>query len=115
MYYANYLRFLERARTEWLRSLGFEQEALVRDSGVVFAVRRVEVDYLGPARLDDLLAVHARVAERGRASLVFEQEIRRNGALLCRGLVKVACLDAASFRPAPIPQAVVEVIPNAER
>lgn len=115
VYYANYLRFFERARTEWLRTLGFEQDALLRDAGVVFAVRRVEVDYLRPARFNDLLAVQARVAERGRASLVFEQEIRRDGEVLCRGLVKVACLDAASFRPAPIPQAVLEVLPNAER
>ena len=114
VYYANYLRFLERARTEWLRSLGFEQDALMADSGVVFAVRRVEVDYLKPARLDDALAVHARIAERGRASLVFEQEIRRGPEVLCRGVVKVACLEAARLRPAPIPPAIVEVIRNAE-
>ena len=114
VYYANYLRFLERARTEWLRSLGFVQDALMRDPGVVFAVRRVEVDYLQPARLDDALAVHARIAEQRRASLVFEHEIRRGPEVLCRGVVKVACLDAKSLRPAPIPSAIVEVIRNAE-
>jgi len=114
VYYANYLRFLERARTEWLRSLGFVQDALMRDPGVVFAVRRVEVDYLQPARLDDALAVHARIAERRRASLVFEQEIRRGPEVLCRGVVKVACLGASSLRPTPIPPAIVEVIRNAE-
>ena len=75
VYYANYLRFLERARTEWLRALGFEQDALARDAGVIFAVRRVEVDYLKPARFNDALTVHARIAERGRASLVFAQEV----------------------------------------
>jgi acyl-CoA thioester hydrolase len=114
VYYANYLRFLERARTEWLRSLGFVQDALMREPGVLFAVRRVEVDYLQPARLDDALAVHARIAEQRRASLVFEHEIRRGPEVLCRGVVKVACLDASSLRPAPIPSAIVEVIRNAE-
>ena len=114
VYYANYLRFLERARTEWLRILGFEQDALMRDQGVLFAVRRVEVDYLKPARFNDALWVHARVAERGQASLVFEQEIRRGPDVLCRGVVKVACLDAASLRPTPIPPAIVEGILNAE-
>ena len=114
VYYANYLRFLERARTEWLRSLGFVQDALMREPGVLFAVRRVEVDYLQPARLDDALAVHARIAEQRRASLVFEHEIRRGPEVLCRGVVKVACLDAKSLRPAPIPSAIVEVIRNAE-
>ena len=114
VYYANYLRFLERARTEWLRSLGFVQDALMREPGVLFAVRRAEVDYLQPARLDDALAVHARIAEQRRASLVFEHEIRRGPEVLCRGVVKVACLDAKSLRPAPIPSAIVEVIRNAE-
>jgi acyl-CoA thioester hydrolase len=114
VYYANYLRFLERARTEWLRALGFEQDVLLRDAGVLFAVRRVEVDYLKPARLNDALAVHARIVECRRASLVFEHEIRRGPELLCRGVVKVACLEAASLRPAAIPPAIVEVIRNAE-
>jgi acyl-CoA thioester hydrolase len=114
VYYANYLRFLERARTEWLRSLGFEQDALARDAGVIFAVRRVEVDYLKPARFNDALTVHARIAERGRASLVFAQEIRRGDEVLVKGMVKVACLEAASFRPAPIPAAIVEVMPHAD-
>ncbi|MCU0767395.1 MAG: tol-pal system-associated acyl-CoA thioesterase [Gammaproteobacteria bacterium] len=114
VYYANYLRFLERARTEWLRSLGFEQDALARDAGVIFAVRRVEVDYLKPARFNDALTVHARIAERGRASLVFAQEVRRGDEVLVKGMVKVACLEAASFRPAPIPAAIVEVMPHAD-
>lgn len=114
VYYANYLRFLERARTEWLRRLGFEQDALMRDPGVVFAVRRVEIDYLRPARFNDSLAVHARIAERGRASLVFEHEIRRGPEVLCRGVVKVACLAAESLRPTAIPPAIVEGILNAE-
>jgi acyl-CoA thioester hydrolase len=114
VYYANYLRFLERARTEWLRALGFEQDALASDAGVIFAVRRVEVDYLKPARFNDALTVHVRLAERGRASLVFAQEIRRGDEVLVKGMVKIACLEAASFRPAPIPAAILEVMPHAD-
>ena len=110
VYYANYLRFMERARTEWLRSLGFEQDALLRDPGIVFAVRRVEADYLKPARLNDQLTVLVRVAQCRRASLTFDQEITRapDAQLLVRGLVQVACLDAASFRPTPLPAAIEE-------
>ena len=114
VYYANYLRFLERARTEWLRALGFEQDALARDAGVIFAVRRIEVDYLKPARFNDALTIYARIAERGRASLVFAQEIRRGDEVLVKGMVKVACLEAANFRPAPIPAAILEVMPHAD-
>lgn len=110
VYYANYLKFMERARTEWLRTLGFEQDALMRDPGVLFAVRRVEVDYLRPARFNDALTVVARMVERGRASLTFEQEILRepDGELLSRGRIRIACLDAASFRPAPLPEVIQE-------
>ena len=110
VYYANYLKFMERARTEWLRALGFEQDALMRDPGVVFAVRRVEVDYIKPARFNDALTVVVRLAERGRASLTFDQEILRDpdGELLSRGRIRIACLDAASFRPMPLPAAIQE-------
>jgi acyl-CoA thioester hydrolase len=110
VYYANYLKFMERARTEWLRALGFEQDQLMREPGVLFAVRRVEVDYLRPARFNDALTVVARVAERGRASLTFDQEIRRepDGTLLSRGKIRIACLDASSFRPVPLPAVIQE-------
>jgi len=108
VYYANYLRFMERARTEWLRSLGVEQDRLIEQEGVLFAVRHVDVDYLKPARFNDQLEVTSRVIESGRASLTFEQTIMRMDAEtkteLCRGQVKIACLGVDSFRPRPIPK-----------
>ncbi len=108
VYYANYLRFLERARTEWLRHLGFEQDVLMRDPGVLFAVRRVELDYLQPARFNDRLEVRSHIARLAGASLDFVQTIVRlaDGAELCRGQVRVACLDARDLRPARLPAAI---------
>jgi len=105
VFYANYLRFMERARTEWLRSFGFEQDALMEDPGIVFAVRRTEVDYLMPARFNELLSVRSRVVELGGASLTFEQQIARDSdqQLLCKGVIKVACLNNSTMRPARIP------------
>lgn len=116
VYYANYLRFMERARTEWLRSLGFEQDRLREETGLVFAVRSVQVDYLRPARFNDALTVSARVVSRGRASLSFVQEIHRTKAddVLCSGVVKIVSLDAESFRPRPIPASVLARIPEPE-
>ncbi|RMD78490.1 MAG: tol-pal system-associated acyl-CoA thioesterase [Gammaproteobacteria bacterium] len=110
VYYANYLRFLERARTEWLRALGLEQRALAAEQGVLFAVRRVAVDFLRPARLDDRLEVTAELTRRGRASLELAQEVLRppEEAPLCRAQVQVACLDAGSLRPRPLPAALLE-------
>lgn len=107
VYYANYLKYMERARTEWLRELGFEQDAL-REQGILFAVRGVTVDYLRPARFNDLLEVTAQVVEHGGASLVFAQEVRRGDTVLCRGRVKVAALDADALRPRRVPAALAE-------
>lgn len=107
VYYANYLRFLERARSEWLRALGVEQTELARRDGVLFVVRRVEADYLAPARHDDLLQVVCRLAELGRASLAMDQEVRRGDTLLVSARVKVACVAAEGFRPAKIPAHVL--------
>ncbi len=108
VYHATYLRFLERARTEWLRSLGFEQDRLAAGEGAVFAVRRVEIDYVSPARFNESLEVTASLARLGRASLEFDQRIRRqeNGAELCRARVSVVCVGSADFRPRAIPQAI---------
>jgi len=105
VYYANYLKFLERARTEWLRAQGHEQQALIERRGLLFAVRSVTLDYHAPARLDDLLAVELRVERIGRASIDFAQAIRRNDETrpLCTARVRVACLEAERFRPAVIP------------
>jgi acyl-CoA thioester hydrolase len=106
VYYANYLKFMERARTEWLRSIGIEQGELVKTQGLVFAVVHVEASYRRPARYDDLLQVTCGVKEHTRTSVTFAQEIFRGrvgGELLLSGTIRVACLDAATFRPRPIP------------
>ena len=115
VYYANYLRYLERARTEWLRHLGFGQDALMRESGIVFAVRRVEIDYLLPARFDDELLVEARVDEVSKVSLTFAQRIlRAPDSPLIGAAVKVVCLDKERFRPTAIPAAIREKIQDAQ-
>lgn len=115
VYYANYLKYLERARTEWLRHLGFEQDALMRESGIVFAVRRVEIDYLLPARFDDALLVELEIIASSRASLTFGQRITRvPDSVLSRATVKVACLDQKRFRPVAVPDNIREKIKNAQ-
>jgi acyl-CoA thioester hydrolase len=106
VYYANYLKFMERARTEWLRSIGIEQGELSKAHGLIFAVVHVEASYRRPARYDDLLQVTCSVKEHTRSSVTFSQEIYRDalgGELLLSGTIRVACLDAATFRPRPIP------------
>lgn len=95
VYYANYLRFIERARTEWVRDLGLDQGALKRDQGIVFAVRRVEADYLRPARFDDLLSVTTRLLELGGARIELEQEVLRAGERLFVARVVLVCLSDA--------------------
>ena len=103
VFYANYLKFMERARTEALRALGFEQQRLAVADDLVFAVVKVTVNYRLPAKLDDLLEVGARVVAVGRSSIVFEQYIRRRDDLLADGEVRVACLGASTFKPRSIP------------
>lgn len=95
VYYANYLRFIERARTEWVRGLGVDQGALKRDEGIVFAVRRVEADYLKPARFDDLLTVTTRLLELGGARIELEQEVLRAGERLFAARVVLVCMSDA--------------------
>ncbi|MCR4301021.1 MAG: tol-pal system-associated acyl-CoA thioesterase [Sulfuricaulis sp.] len=104
MYYANYLKFMERARTEWLRQMGFEQDELFRRDGILFAVRSAHLEFLKPARFNDLLEATVQVIRRGKASMTFAQEIRREEITLCEGEVKVACLDAETFTPRAIPE-----------
>lgn len=105
VYYANYFRFLERARTEWLRSLGISQDELARSDDAVFAVVQVTGNYRLPARLDDLLNITADIVEIGRSSLTFAQQILRDdGELLFHGEVRVACLTASGFKPRAIPE-----------
>jgi len=115
VYYANYLKFLERARTEYLRHLGFGQEALMRDAGILFAVRRVEIDYLSPARFDDALRVEATVDAVSKVSMGFSQRILRTpDEVLCTATVKVVCLDSEKFRPTAIPPYIREKIQDAQ-
>ena len=110
VYYANYLKFLERARTEWLRSLGIAQNELAKDPGVVFVVSNITVDYRRPARLDDALVVTCQ-CERDRATCIrFEQRILRNDELIAEAAVRVVCIDAKSFRPTRLPAAVVNAV-----
>jgi len=104
VYYANYLKFMERARTEWLRALGFEQDDLLRREGVLFAVRSAHLEFLKPARFNDLLRTTVRVSRRGKASITFTQTVQRDADTLSEGEVKIACLDAVTFTPRPIPQ-----------
>ena len=113
VYYANYLKFMERARTEWLRSLGLEQDRLINELGIIFAVRSVQVDYLKPAIFNQLLSVSAEIIATGKASLTFKQEVVVEASegvssdpILCRGQIKIACLDTGSMRPCAIPEPV---------
>ncbi len=117
VYYANYLRFMERARTEWLRGLGIEQDSLSEQQGIVFAVRSASLEFIKPAHFNDLLEVGAEVIKRGRASLTFSQVIERKGesnGVVCTGLVKIACLDAVSLQPKPMPEFVLKEIPDVD-
>ena len=106
VYHAQYLAFLERARSEWLRVLGRQQDRLRAEHDLVFAVRAMRIDFRAPARLDDALDVTAALRECRRASLVFAQSIRRGDALLLDAEVRVAALSASTFRPRPIPDSL---------
>lgn len=106
VYYANYLRFMERARTEWLRALGFEQDELIERQGIIFAVRSVQLDFLKPARFNELLQVTVALARPGRASLTLRQRVQRGDLVLCEGEVKIACLDAKTFTPCAMPDSI---------
>jgi acyl-CoA thioester hydrolase len=117
VYYANYLRFLERARTEWLRALGASQAELVRARGLLFAVVSIQVDYRAPARLDDELEITCEPRPEGAASLRFAQRIYRasgghggGAGLLVEANVRVACVDARSLRPRRLPQFLLDAV-----
>jgi acyl-CoA thioester hydrolase len=116
VYHTNYLRFMEHARTEWLRTLGFEQDVLMHDPGVIFTVRRIEFEYLQPARFNDLLRIHTELSELRKASLGMRQRVFRaaDDQLLGEGAVRLACIDSRTMRPTAIPQAIIERIRGAE-
>ncbi len=104
VYHAGYLRFMERARSEWMRALGVDQMVFKRATGLAFMVRDMRIDFLKPALLDDELSVTVEVKARRSASILFAQTITRaDGSCLIRASVRVACVDLARMRPAPIP------------
>ncbi len=103
VYYANYLKFMERARTEWLREHGFEQDRLRETSGVLFVVRRVNIELRRPARFNDALAVTCRPTALGRASLDMAQTVSRGTTELAAANIRLACVDAERFVPVAIP------------
>lgn len=110
VYYANYLKFLERGRTEFLRALGFGQRLLAEETGLAFAVRSLTAEYLKPARLDDELLVITAIEALGRAQVTFVQSIARSDEILLTAKVRVACLDLAKGKPAAIPKDIHEKI-----
>ncbi len=110
VFYANYLKFFERARTEMLRSMGYEQDELIATEGIIFVVRSVQIDYLSPARFNEQLQVSAEVSEVKKASLTFEQVIARGDDVLCKGVIRIACLDVQTMRPKAIPETLFRTI-----
>ncbi|WP_021027306.1 tol-pal system-associated acyl-CoA thioesterase [Comamonas sp. B-9] len=117
VFYANYLKFMERGRTEWLRSLGLEQQRLREQVGGMFVVSEAHIKYLQPARLDDELIVTAALQEAGRASMQIAQRVllkqkqpTDTPQLLCEGTIRIGWVDALSMRPARIPQSLIQTI-----
>ena len=111
VFYANYLKFFERARTEWLRHLGVSQTALAGSDRLIFIVVNTQLRYRSPARLDDLLAINSRITKMGAASVHFEQVAERDGIRLVESQIQVCCVNADTFRPAPIPMPIRQLFP----
>jgi acyl-CoA thioester hydrolase len=110
VFFANYLKFFERARTEWLRTMGFGQQRLRNDAGALFVVTDTSVRFLGPARLDDLLEITVRILEAGRVSMTIAQQARRDDALLAESTIRIGCVDAGTFKPRRIPNELTALI-----
>lgn len=111
VFYVNYLKYMERARTEFMRSHGYDKAAVFSEN-LMFVVRSVSVDYRRPARLDDELIATAKVVEYGKAQLTFEQRILRGDEILCGGRVNIACVECKTMRPARIPEELLSSIQN---
>jgi len=111
VFYANYLKFFERARTEWLRAKGVGQQALKDETGAMFVVTDTQVSYKRPARLDDLLDVTVQVTDAGRASFTIRQQAWCNGVLLAEGSIRIGCVDATTLRPRRLPDPVLKRMP----
>ena len=112
VYHANYLKYLERARTEWLRALGFEQTALAAVHEVVFVVRSISLDFLKPARFDEALDVSVELRETGASRLAIQQFVRRGTEELVAAQVEIACVNTLSFKPVRIPGPIIAKIGN---
>ncbi len=103
VYHASYVNFMERARTEWLRSFGYSNAGLMKELGVMFVVRKLELGYLRPALLDDMLEVTAQIKDIGRSRVTLTQMVRRGDELLAEGEVHLVCVVAESFKPVSVP------------
>lgn len=112
VYYANYLKFMERARTEWLSALGLEQDRLAQEVGVLFVVRRVEAEYLRPARFNDRLIVECELLALNRVTLTMIQRVKRGDEVLLDAVVKAVCVKQDGFRPARVPEFVMQAFEN---
>jgi len=110
VFYANYLKFFERARTEWLRALGFGQQHMRDEQGLMFIVTDTHVRYLHPARLDDQLTVTVKLAAAARATLTLAQAALRGTTLLADGRITLACVEAGSFRPKRLPKSILDAL-----
>ena len=108
VYYANYLKFMERSRTEWLRQLGVDQIQLKQHYNLVFVVRQMTIDYLRPALLDDLLKIVTYMTHLGKASITMNQKILRQTEVLCIATIKIACVNIVNLRPQPIPPEILK-------
>ena len=108
VFYGNYLKYFERARAEWLRSVGINQQSMVDEHRAIFVVTSAAIDYVSPARMDDELSVTALVEKMGRASVKFTQEVWRGSSLLTKASIVVACVGIESMRPQPIPMDMLE-------
>ncbi|MDO8207464.1 MAG: tol-pal system-associated acyl-CoA thioesterase [Gallionella sp.] len=106
VYHASYVNFMERARTEWLRSHGYSNAGLMKEFGVMFVVRTMKLDYLRPALLDDMLNVTAQVMEIGRSRLTLQQSVKREDELLTTGEVHLVCVSRETFKPVRVPEAL---------
>ena len=110
VFYANYLKFFERARTEWLRALGHSQQEMVDSTGCMFVVQDTHVRYVSPARLDDVLVITVNVTERGKASLRISQQAWCGDRLLAEGEIRIGCVERATMKPHRIPGPIFEAI-----
>ena len=114
VYHANYLRFLERARTDWLRHLGFHHQRLADEFGVQFIVQSIEIDFRKPARLDELLQATVGIESLGYCRVIFRQSVERDGEIITRATVSAACLELGTGRPVPMPVALRDCLQTAE-